>query len=273
MFYVKSRQTKIGSAFAILALIYHCTVQAIRSTNRNAFLALLTAIMQTLILITAFYFMMSMLGMRRIAIRGDFIVYIMSGIFLYMTHIKTVSAVARSGGPTSAMMNHAPMNTIVAIAAAALSTLYLQLLTVFVVLYGYHVVVEPVHIDDPIGAIGMILVAWFSGVGVGMVLLAITPWSPGFANVATLIYTRANMIASGKMFVANSLPATKVAIFDWNPLFHIIDQTRGYAFINYNPHVTSLHYPIYVGLVLIMIGLMAEFYTRRHASLSWNATR
>jgi hypothetical protein len=26
-----------------------------------------------------------------------------------------------------------------------------------------------------------------------------------------------------------------------------------------------------VGLVLLMIGLMGEFYTRRHASISWNA--
>jgi hypothetical protein len=28
-----------------------------------------------------------------------------------------------------------------------------------------------------------------------------------------------------------------------------------------------------IGLVLIMVGLMGEFYTRRHASISWSARR
>ena len=27
-----------------------------------------------------------------------------------------------------------------------------------------------------------------------------------------------------------------LTIFDWNPLFHTIDQARGFTFINYNPH-------------------------------------
>jgi ABC-type polysaccharide/polyol phosphate export permease len=81
------------------------------------------------------------------------------------------------------------------------------------------------------------------------------------------------MIASGKMFLANSLPGYMLAMFDWNPLFHSIDQARGFAFINYNPRYSSWEYPLWVGLVLLMIGLMGEFYTRRHASISWNARR
>jgi ABC-type polysaccharide/polyol phosphate export permease len=88
-----------------------------------------------------------------------------------------------------------------------------------------------------------------------------------------MVYTRANMIASGKMFVANKLPATMIVFFDWNPLFHTIDQARGYAFINYSPHNSSSLYPLYVSLALLMVGLMGEFYTRKHASMSWGARR
>ena len=62
-------------------------------------------------------------------------------------------------------------------------------------------------------------------------------------------------------------------MFDWNPLFHCIDQARSYIFINYFPHNSNWEYPLWVGLVLLMIGLMGEFYTRRHASLSWQARR
>jgi hypothetical protein len=40
-------------------------------------------------------------------------------------------------------------------------------------------------------------------------------------------------------------------------------------FLNYHPRYTSVEYPIKVALVCILIGLMAEFYTRKHVSLSW----
>lgn len=273
MFRVETRKTGLGSSLAVLALIYHSTVRWVRRSHNNAVIGLLTNILQTLIFVAAFYFMFDILGMRGTALRGDFIVYLMSGIFLYLTHIKAVGAIVGSEGPTSAMMKHAPMNTVIAISAAALGSLYIQILSMFVVLYGYHVIFNPITIDDPIGAMAMLLLAWFYGIAVGMVFLAIKPWWPGFASIASTIYSRANMIASGKMFVANSLTYTMLKVFDWNPLFHTIDQARGFAFINYNPRNTSISYAVYVSLALIMIGLMGEFYTRRRASLSWGAGR
>jgi ABC-type polysaccharide/polyol phosphate export permease len=75
------------------------------------------------------------------------------------------------------------------------------------------------------------------------------------------------------MFVANMLPGFMIAMFDWNPLFHIIDQARGFTFVNYFPHQTNWEYPFYATLVLLLIGMMGEFYTRKHASASWEARR
>ena len=48
-------------------------------------------------------------------------------------------------------------------------------------------------------------------------------------------------------------------MFAWNPLFHIIDQCRGFVFRNYFPRNSSWEYALWVGIVLLMIGLMAEF--------------
>ena len=75
------------------------------------------------------------------------------------------------------------------------------------------------------------------------------------------------------MFLANSLPAKLRGYFSWNPLYHTIDQARGFVFVNYSPHYTSLMYPIYVTIACVMIGLIAEYYTGRHVSLSWGAGR
>jgi ABC-type polysaccharide/polyol phosphate export permease len=271
MFRAPVRTTASQGLFALLELIFHASVRQIRKTNHNAVLGLVMAIAQSVIMVLVLYAIFTILKMKGSAVRGDFMLYSMSGVFMYMTHVRTVSAVAKSDGPTSSMMHHAPMNTIVAIASAAISTLYLQVLSVLVILFFYHVVFNPITIDQPVGALAMLLLAWASGIGVGTLIKSATPWAPEVFKIVTMIYTRANVIASGKMFLANAIPTSKLAWFWWNPLFHIIDQSRGFVFLNYNPHYSNYLYPIQVSAVLLLLGLMLEFYTRTHASISWGA--
>lgn len=267
--YRTTSQTAIG----IMEVIYHATVRSVRKTHPNALVGLAINMVQTMILVMAFYVMFSVLGIRGNAIRGDFLIYIMSGIFLYMTHTKSLGAVTGSEGPASPMMQHAPMSTFVAISSAALGALYIQILSAVVVLFIYDVAVAPVKFEDPVGVFFMLVLAWYYGIAVGMCFLALKPWFPQFVSIASTIYTRANMLASGKMFVANTLPFYLLVLFDWNPLFHIIDQARGFAFINYNPHYSSVSYPVIVATILLVIGFMGESYTRKHVSISWGARR
>ncbi len=273
MFEAQRPKTRSRSAVGMLELIYHSIVRDIRKGHRNAIVGLLLAMMQTIVFVAVFYFMFSVLGMKSLAIRGDFVLYLMSGILLFLTHNKAMGAVMGADGPASAMMKHAPMNTLISILSNALSSLYIQLLSMVTILCLYHMLFNPITIYKPIGALGMVLLAWFSGVAVGMVFLALKPWAPGLVGLASTIYMRANMITSGKMFVANSLPGYLLVMFDWNPLFHSIDQARGFTFINYNPHFSSISYPLKLSIALIMIGLMLEFYTRKKASVSWDAAR
>jgi len=236
-------------------------------------MGLITNILQSVLMVAVFYFMFAVLGMRSMAIRGDFLLYLMTGIFLYLTHTKALQSVVTSEGPASEIMKHAPMTTFLSITSAALAALYLQLLSMSVVLFIVHVAFRPIEIYHPAGLILPFFLAWFSGVAIGLVLVAIKPFFPNFVKIGTSIYSRASMIASGKMFVANQLPAYVLPYFAWNPLFHTIDQARGAAFINYNPHVTSITYPIYFCLAVVMIGFMGEFFTRKMASASWNHGR
>ena len=273
MFKADRSNSTIGSGFSLLELIYHATVRHLRKSHGNALIGLLMNMFQTVLLVATFYIMFGVLGMRGNSIRGDFLLYVMSGIFLFMTHTKAMGAVFGAEGPTSAMMKHAPMTTAISISAAALSSLYIQLLSMFVVLFIYHAAFHPIEIYNWVGAMAMVLLSWFTGAAIGLVLLAAKPWAPEVVSIIQQVYSRANMIASGKMFLANNLPHKMLVLFDWNPLFHTIDQARGYVFINYNPHFSNWEYPLYVGLALLMIGLMGEFYTRQYASLSWGAKR
>lgn len=270
---IRTRRSTLHVVLTMLELIYHSIVRSVRKSHNNAFMAIATNILQAVIFVAAFYVMFSILGLRGAALRGDFLIYIMSGIFLYMTHSKALGAVVGSEGPASPMMQHAPMNTIISICSAALGALYIQVLSLGVILFVYHVAFVPLEVEQPMAAFAMLILAWFTGAALGLVLLAVKPWFPTAVGIFSTIYQRANMIASGKMFVANTLPGFMLAMFDWNPLFHTIDQARGFAFLNYNPRYSDPMYALWVGLVLVMIGLMGEFYTRKHASLSWSARR
>jgi ABC-type polysaccharide/polyol phosphate export permease len=273
MFTQRRSRNMFEAAFITLALIYHVTVNNLRKGQRNAIVGLLMTVVQAIAMIVGFYLIYAIVGVRHSPIRGDFIVYIMTGIFMFMTHNQGIMSVMSAEGPVSPLMKHTPMNTAISISASALAALYQQVLTCTVLLLFTNTFIEPLGIDRLIPCIGMLLLAWFSGCCIGLVFRAAQPWWPRGVSVASQFYMRMNMFTSGKMVVANTLPHAVLRIFDWNPLFHVIDQTRGFAFINYDPHNSSLMYPVYVSLALAMVGLMGEFVTRNHVSLSWTAGR
>jgi ABC-type polysaccharide/polyol phosphate export permease len=266
-----AKTSMFWSAMTILELIYHSAVRDIRKKHRNAMIGLLLNIVQMLVFIGGFFAMFWILGARTSPVRGDFLLYIMTGIFLFMAHSKAMGAVFSAEGPTSPMMQHAPLNTVVTISGAALAALYTQMLSLAVILYVYHIIGNPVIIADPAKAFAMLMVAFVSGMAIGLMFVALKPWFPNFTTIAQSVYSRANMIFSGKMFLAGTMPAALRPWFEWNPLFHCIDQTRLAVFKDYTLNTTSVTYPIYITLGLVCLGMMAEFFTRKQASASWGA--
>jgi len=267
-----SRQRSIFSiGFTTCELIFNQAIRNVRKNHGNAIVGLLLNIAQTVLLVAVFMVIFIFAGMRSAAIRGDTLIYLMSGVFLFMAHIKVLSAVASAEGATSTMMQHRPMNAIVAIWGAALAELYIQVLSVVVILFLYHVIWTPVDLYMPVSAFGMLLAVWFAGVSIGVMLYALRPWAPAASKLLTQLFARLNMVASGKFFLANTLPESYLHYFMWNPLFHAIDQARGFAFINYNPMHSSAVYPLLFALVVLFFGMLTESFTRKQASLSWSA--
>ena len=125
-----------SSAMSISALIYHSVVRSVRKQHNNAFITIGVNVLQVATFVGVFYLMFSIRGLRGAAIRGDLLVYIMSGIFLFMTHTKTMQSVFASEELSSPMIQHSPMNTVISIMTAAFGALYIQLLSLFIILYG-----------------------------------------------------------------------------------------------------------------------------------------
>ena len=71
-------------------------------------------------------------------------------------------------------------------------------LSLVVLLFLYHVIMAPVVIDDPIGAMGMMLLAWFSGFAVGIVFwLVLLVFAPPYAWTTTGVLMSACLAWAG----------------------------------------------------------------------------
>lgn len=273
MFEARRRRSNLEVIWSLAELTYVTAVRKVRQAHGNALVGIAINIFQAILFVAAFYMMFALLGIRGASVRGNFLMYLMSGIYLFLTHIKALGAVMSTEGPASPMMQHAPMNTLVAIFGSALQVLYLQTVSLLVMLFIIHVLIEPVEIANWPGALAMYLLSWLSGIAIGLMLLAAKPWMPDVVAIVQQVWSRANMIASGKMFVANQLPGYMLVMFAWNPLFHIIDQCRGFVFANYFPHHSNWEYPLYLSLGLALFGFVAQHVTRNYVSVSWGARR
>lgn len=230
-------------------------------------------ILEACLLVSGLFLFYLFIGVRSSPIRGDFMLYLLSGIIPFMVHVRTVGSIGGSYSVGGGLVKHEPLNSVVIVAAAALSTLYQQLMATLVLLAIYHMAINPIDFDYWPGCLVMLLLAWFSGVCIGLLFLGLRPWAPKAMKLITPLYMRIMMIASGKMFVANMMPQSLLSWIDWNPLFHCIDQLRGYLFINYTPHNSDPVYPIWFSLAILILAMLLNFTTRKYESLSWSATQ
>ena len=270
MITTRRNRNLIQAFFAFVELVYHATVRHVRKSSGSASLGLVMEIFSSLMFVAMFWAMFTFLGLKAFAIRGNFILFLVTGVFLYLTHIKAISAVMGAGGATSPIMKHAPMTVPIAILSAAFAGLYLQILAFLIILVFIHMAYG-LEIYYWQGLFVPFLLTWTSGVGIGLILMSLKPFIPKLVGIIATVYKRANMVASGKMTTANVLGMTGAMWFSWNPLFHTIDQARGAAFVNYTPHWTNLAYPFWFSVVTIIVGLLAERWLAKNASLSWDA--
>ena len=109
MFETRRAKSPSNAVITMGIVVFHSVVHRIRKSQRSPIMSILTSIMQSVTMVLAFIFMMDILGMRGAAVRGDFVLYVMSGIFLYLTHTQTVGAVSGAETSSSPMMQHAPI--------------------------------------------------------------------------------------------------------------------------------------------------------------------
>ena len=88
---IESRRNRnlLQAFLSLSGLIYHSTVREVRkSSGSNAILGLINEIAASLLMVGMFWVMYTFLGLKGVTIRGDFLMFLMTGIFLFLTHTR-----------------------------------------------------------------------------------------------------------------------------------------------------------------------------------------
>mgnify|MGYP000633936418 CR=1 FL=1 len=246
---------------AFMDTLYISVIREFRGSTGGTVKGALGKFARPLLLLGVFYILYEVIG-RFPVIRGDFMLYLLTGIFLYLAHIQAVKQIKGMGHNQSGMMFYAKTSTLVNILSTAIIEAYILIVSIAVILFVIYLYRGELDIYNPPGLLTPLALAWASGLGVGLLFMAFTPLAPGVIPGLYNVYRRLQMVTSGKMFVANSIPLSVLPFFAWNPLFHSIDQARGETFVNYTPMRTSIEYPIKFTIIAITLAVIVEFALR-----------
>lgn len=249
------------AALSFLDLLYVSVVREFRVTNGGAIMSFFSALATPLLLFGMFYVMYEVIG-RSVIVRGDFLLFVMTGIMMYLMHIRAVTTLKGAMHSVKGMIFYAKASIILSIISSALYQLYLNVIAIIIIMGTSYLIRGHLEIYNPSGLLLPFFMGWASGLAVGMMFMAVKPLAPILIPRLFQLYRRLQMFSSGKMLLGNMIPASMLPFFQWNPLFHSIDQARGEAFINYIPRNSNMTYPIYFTIAVFVLGLLIEFAVR-----------
>jgi ABC-type polysaccharide/polyol phosphate export permease len=259
------RQSFWVACVAFGQLVYSLVVRDLRTEHKNAALGILISVAQPLVAGLVFYFFITFMGGGFAKVRGDYMTFVLLGFVIFFMHVRTVNQVANA--LREDMLNHQRLSPFLLVSVKGISSAYKIVLALIILIAANYLARDVYEMQNLLLFLSAVFWCWIGGVAVGMVFLAANrylSWGP----LLQTAYVRIMFFTSGKFFVANQLPGFMRPFMDWNPLFHLLDQSRSAAFVNYTARTTSMDYAIIVFLVLLVIAMLVENYVRRNYSQS-----
>ncbi|MEL6234383.1 MAG: ABC transporter permease [Pseudomonadota bacterium] len=265
---IRQVPTLSGGALRLLEVVSATTVHLIRKQTGRSAIGFLSTLGRPLALLATFYAIIEFMGVRGLAIRGNTLTFLLTGILCFLVHSDTVQKVTMAIKRAKSMLHHAPASIFVYVMAQALVALYTNLLAGLLIWLIAEASGFGLGIRNPSGLLLPYFLCWASGLGIGLILLVLGHITPTVSEMIAVIYTRIQFFTCGKFWAANIMPAGLVEYAVWNPLLHTIDQMRGAAFINYTPMHSNMTYPLVFTGIVLFAGFTLEFWVRQRFSLS-----
>lgn len=247
-------------------LIWALTVRGLREATGGAAMGFLKGVLMALAFCLIFYFVVTFFGLGRLTVRGDLMVFILIGAGFFFAMKFTMAAAMQAMRSSWKMAAHPHLSPVLFVYADCLGVLYNWTLAIVLIFIGNGLVTGEMALEKPLMFFPIWIITWLTGMGLGMVLgflLTYFSWAILFKRILFKLM----FFTSGKFTNANLIPGEMLPVFLWNPLFHLIDQMRDAAFVNYTAQKTNMVYPTIFCIVLLLAGHMLHDYMLRRRNV------
>ncbi|MCH2094011.1 MAG: ABC transporter permease [Rhodobacteraceae bacterium] len=185
----------------------------------------------------------------------NFPLYFATGYLPFMLGADIASKVGSSIRFSRTLLAYPMVRFTDAIAARILLTLITSLLVGIIVLTGIHIIFDLTSIVDPVSAAKSIAMAITLGTGLGTLncylFFSLPIWERGWA-----IVTRPLVLASGVVFLYDTMPVFAKDILWYNPYTHLVGMMRRGFYPTYEAAYISQAYVYSFALICLALGLM-----------------
>ena len=192
---------------------------------------------------------------REPSLGTSFPLFLATGLLTLTMFMTIAGKVAASIGSNKSLLFYPGVKYTDALIAVFVLTFLTQVLVLYIILVGIHVLYDVSSILDLGAVFSSVLLTALLGLGVGTLNCFLFEIYPLWANIWRVI-TRPLFLISCVMFTFEDIPAQYQDIAWWNPIIHVIAIMRRGFYPSYDADYAS---PVYVGLVgsiTLMLGLL-----------------
>lgn len=210
--------------------------------------------------IAAVYLAFTFFG-RSSPVHTDLITFIISGLIPYASFRYTVNAIGKSRSLVRPLLVYPTVRRRHAVAATAIVEFANAFVIVAVVMAVNYVVFGNWEMEDPLGFVWGVSLAWGLGVGFGYIFNNLAEINKIWWTVGQAIL-RPTFFISAVFFTGNEVPDRLYQYLGWNPLLHAAEVTRTAMLVNYESRVADTGYVIVAIFVLGAAGLLVRLLMR-----------
>lgn len=251
-----TRSLKHESALTIQCrVVYALILREVKSRYGRRTLGFLWALLEPLLFISLFIGLFHLMGRDSQAGIPTplFFVAGFSPFFMFRDIYSQVSACAK--GNISLLMFPQVSRTDVLMASVILTSL-ISIAVLGVLLIACYAAGYEFQIQRPLELLGSLGLLIALGIGLGLVIGAVTIRYEFVASIAGAFLGRPLFITSGLFFTADIIPPKAREYALYNPILHCIESIRSAMFATFESRYVDLPYVILFALILNAFGLM-----------------
>lgn len=227
-------------------------------------LGFLWAVIEPLVMIALVVGMMSLIQNENPG-GMPLVLFILTGFVPFFMFRNTMNQLKGAISSNKSLLGFPQVTLFDAIVARALLESAVMLM-VFAFLLGMaHLLGYEIRVENPLGVLFVCINLLLIGSGMGFILATLTIIVPSTGQIATIVFGRPLLMASGLFFTAASIPEPFRTWLLYNPMLHLMELCRTYFFYEFDSDYGSWKYVSVWVIGTLTLGMLIHQALRRRA--------